>query len=746
MLNEDKELVILESPSKRGKFQKILGNKYIITASFGHIRDLEKKDLGIDIKNNFSPNYIISPDKKSVVSDLRKLGKQCKVVWLASDYDREGESIAWHLFDVMKLKKENTRRIIFTEITPKAINNAIKNPTEIDMNMFYSQQARRILDRLIGFLITPVLWKNFNSSYQKNKSLSAGRVQTVALRVVQERDEEIKQFQKDTYFKITGIFEEVLESDLSENIKSDKETLKFLEHCKTAIFEIQDIKKKVSTRKPSPPFITSSLQQEASNKLSFSPKKTMMIAQKLYEQGYITYMRTDSKMLSEDAIEMISKEILEKYGDKYLNVTKYDKKVKGSQEAHEAIRPCDFEVSELPELENDEDRLYKLIWKRTVASQMSPAKIDTLTINISISEREEIFISKAERVNFDGFLKLFPINENPETMEMLKKFKNGQKLNYTELIATQKLTKPPHGYFTEASLIKKLEDIGVGRPSTYSSIISTIQDRNYVTKEDRTGEEVTMDILTLKDNKINKDSKISVINKEKQKIFITDIGTIICKFLISNFSNLFDYNFTAKVEQNLDDIAEGKKVWFKVIKSVYEQFNPKILELQDNDEKEKYKRDLSENVSVYIGKYGPVVCINDEPPKYSSLGNYKIESITLEQAMELFKYPKNIGKYQDKDVIIYNGKYGYYLKWNQKNYSSSNSEPSLEESIEIIENKVETTNIIKKINEEIIIKKGKYGPYICYQEKKNVNIPKNRVPNDLNEEQCMELIKNHKKK
>jgi DNA topoisomerase I len=745
MFNEDKELVIFESPSKIKTVKKILGNKYVIVASFGHVRDLSKDNMGIDTENNFSPNYIVSPDKKSVVSDLKKLGKECKKVWLFTDYDREGESIAWHLSEVMNLKKEKTFRGVFQEITKKAILNAIEKPQEIDMNMFYSQQARRILDRLIGFLITPVLWKNFHSTYQKNNSLSAGRVQTVALRVVKERDDEINKFQKDTYFKITGEFESVLDSDLSENIITEQEVKLFLEHCKKAIFTIQEIKKKVSTRKPSPPFITSSLQQEASTKLCFSPKKTMMVAQKLYEGGYITYMRTDSKMLSDDAIQMISKEILQDYGDKYLNITKYDKKVKGSQEAHEAIRPSSFEIRDIPEMDQDENKLYKLIWRRTVASQMSPAKIDTLTITINISEREEVFVSKAEKINFDGFLILFPSNDNTEAMDILKTFKKGQKINYSQILATQKFTKPPHGYFTEASLIKKLEDIGVGRPSTYSSIISTIQDRNYVVKEDRKGEEVKMQILSLKESEIKLDEKISTVNKEKQKIFITDVGGIICDFLVKNFIDLFNYNFTAKVEKNLDEIADGTKIWYKVVQSVYDQFNPKILELKDKNEKDNYKRDLSNEISVYIGKYGPVVCKKGESNKYSSLGNYKIESITLEQAQELFEYPKQLGKYKNKEITLNNGKHGFYLKWNQKNYSCSNSNITMEECQEIIENKVENNNIIKTINEEIIIKRGKYGPYINYKEKINISIPKSRIPTDLTVEQCIELINNKKK-
>ena len=703
-LNNDKQLFIVESFGKIDKIKKMLGNDFIVTATGGHIRGLEKKKIGINL-DNFEPNYIVSSDKKNVVSELIKLGKSCKKVWLASDYDREGESIAWHLFKVMGIKKEKTYRTVFTEITPKALQNAIKNPIDIDIDMFYSQQARRVIDRLIGYLITPVLWKNFHSSFEKKVSLSAGRVQTVALRIVKERDDEIKKFQKNTYFKITAKFEQILEADLNENIIEKKNVNKFLEHCKQTEFIINDIKKKVSTRKPSAPFITSSLQQEASNKLGFSPKRTMSIAQRLYENGYITYIRTDSKMLSDDSIEMISNVINNKYGPDYLNITSYDKKVKGSQEAHEAIRPCDFKVEVVTDLEDDDNKLYQLIWKKTVASQMSPAKVDTLTIIIEIKDIENVisepklyFTSKAEAINFDGFMKLFPINDNPELLEKLKKFKKKQIISYDQIEATQKFTKPPHGYYTEASLIKKLEDLGIGRPSTYSSIISTIQDRNYVVKEDRKGEEVQMEILCLQDNDISSSHKISTINKEKQKMFITDIGGIISEFLNKHFLQLFNYGFTAKIESSLDDIANGKILWSKVVKSVYQEFQPKILELQDKSEKDNYKRTLENGITVYIGKYGPVAKTDDEPPKFSPLGKFLIETINEEEAMSLFEFPKILGNHNGKEVKLCNGKYGFYLKWNEQNFSTSSNNLTLEEACELIETpKTQINNIIKEI-------------------------------------------------
>lgn len=747
--NDDKELFIVESPSKIPKIKKALGSKFIVTASYGHIRDLEKKDLGIDIDNNFEPHYIVPFNKKDRVKELKQLGKSCKKVWLASDYDREGESIAWHLFKEMGLKKEKTHRTVFTEITPKALQNAIKNPTDIDIDMFYSQQARRVIDRLIGYLITPVLWKNFHSSFEKDTSLSAGRVQTVALRIVKERDDEIKKFQKNTYFKINAQFEQILEADLNETIEEKNTVSKFLQHCKNTEFIISDIKKKVSIRKPSAPFITSSLQQEASNKLGFSPKKTMAVAQRLYENGYITYMRTDSKILSEDAIEMISDVINTKYGPEYLNVTSYDKKVKGSQEAHEAIRPCDTKIEEVTDLEEDDNKLYQLIWKKTVASQMSPAKVDTLTITIDIkdiktviSEPKLYFTSKAEAVNFDGFMKLFPINDNPELLQKLKQFKKKQTISYDQIEATQKFTKPLHGYFTEASLIKKLEDLGVGRPSTYSSIITTIQDRKYVVKEDRKGEEVEMEVLCLKDDKISSTKKTSIINKEKQKMFITDIGGIVSDFLTKHFVQLFDYGFTAKIETNLDDIATGKKVWYKVVKSVYQEFQPKILELQDKNEKDNYKRVLENGITVYIGKYGPVAKTDDDPPKYSPLGSFKIETITEQEAESLFEYPKILGKHKGKDVKLCNGKFGFYLNWNQKNFSISSSDISIKEACELIETPKSTnSNIIKEITKDIIIKKGRYGPYMVYNGQ-NVKIPRNRIPKNLTLEDCKTIFEN----
>jgi DNA topoisomerase I len=748
---DSKELFIVESPSKIPKIKKALGNNFIVTASFGHIRDLEKKELGIDVDNNFEPNYIVSPDKKSLVSELKKLGKSCKKVWLASDYDREGESIAWHLFKVMELKKEKTHRTVFTEITPKALQNAIQKPTDIDIDMFYSQQARRVIDRLIGYLITPVLWKNFHSSFEKKISLSAGRVQTVALRIVKERDDEIKKFQKNTYFKINGQFEEVLDADLNENIIEKETVNKFLQHCKNTDFIISDIKKKVSTRKPSAPYITSSLQQEASNKLGFSPKRTMAIAQRLYENGYITYMRTDSKILSNDAIEMISEVIKNKYGDKYLNVTSYDKKVKGSQEAHEAIRPCDFSTENISDLEEDDNKLYQLIWKKTVASQMAPAKVDTLTITIEIKDISTVisdpklyFISKAEAVNFDGFMKLFPMNDNPELLEKLKHFKKKQIVTDDKIEATQKFTKPPHGYFTEASLIKKLEDLGVGRPSTYSSIISTIQDRNYVVKEDRKGEEVEMDIMCLENDEISTSKKTSIINKEKQKMFITDIGGIISEFLIKHFTQLFDYSFTAKIEDNLDEIASGKKLWYNVVKAVYQEFQPKILELKDKSEKDNYKRVLENGITVYIGKYGPVAKTDDDSPKFSPLGKFKIETITEQEATSLFEFPKILGKHKGKEIKLCNGKFGFYLKWNDKNFSSPSSDITIEEACELIETpKAPISNIIKEINKDITIKKGRYGPYMVYHGK-NIKIPKSRIPKDLTLEDCKTIVENSK--
>ena len=786
------DLFIVESPSKTKKinsYLKSIGINARVLASFGHIRDLDRKKLSIDVNDNFKPTYIITNTKKNVISALKEETKKCLnsggSVWLASDFDREGESIAWHLFRVLKLYKNkgSVKRAIFTEITKKALAQAVENPKQLDMNMFYSQQARRILDRLIGYLVSPILWKQFNSSYKKGQSLSAGRVQSVVVKLVKEREDEINSFENTKYYKVTGQFESnKLQADLSSTMANSKEVKKFLKHCRTATFTINTITKKKSTRKASAPFITSTLQQQASVKMGFSPKKTMMVAQKLYENGLITYMRTDSLSLSDDALSAIQVEIEKRYGVEYHTRKQYTNKSKNSQEAHEAIRPSIMSKTDLLDMRNrtaDENKLYKLIWKRTIASQMSPAKINIMTLKISVSERDELFIAKGETVIFDGFLlvyKKLQINDgdddsdssstNKNELAVFKSYSKGNTVSYDEITGSERRTKPPHGHFSEASLVKKLESIGVGRPSTYSSIISIVQDRHYVEKTSKKGDEITLKTYKMKrmgESEVGKaevtsniilSKKTQLINTAKNRLFITDTGEMITNFLQDKFDTIMDYNFTATVETMLDEVALGNKEWQNVVRYFYDQFHPQVVALNSlvKTEGDKHRRVLGNNIVVYIGKFGPVACITDpdnsKNNKYASLGNLKIDSITLEQATELFNYPKKIGLYKNETVMLYKGQYGLYFKHNSKNYSlKSVSETELDDCKikEIIESK-NTNNIIKQINEDIVIKNGRYGAYISYKKKLNVKIWGSKKPEDLTLEDCMILIKNKQKK
>ena len=774
------DLFIVESPSKIKKilaYLKALGLNAKVLASFGHIRDLDRKTLSIDVNDNFKPTYIPVKEKSKVISELKSESKKCLAsggtVWLASDFDREGESIAWHLYKVLKLNKGNVKRAIFTEITKKALKNAVENPKELDLNMFYSQQARRILDRLIGYLVSPILWKHFNSSYKKNCSLSAGRVQSIVVKLVKERVDEINNFESSKYYKITGVFDNVLNAELSTTFEKSKNVKKFLNHCASATFTINKIQSKHTKRKPSPPFITSSLQQEASIKYGFSPKKTMMVAQKLYENGLITYMRTDSLNLSDEALDLIQKEIEERYGNEYYNRKIYSKKVKNSQEAHEAIRPSIMNKNNLNDLDNmniDDNKLYKLIWKRTIASQMAPAKVNIMTIKIIISDRDELFIAKGESIIFQGFLRVYSAatedsgDSSDETNELslFKSYTKGQEVKYTNIIASEKRTKPPRGYYSEASLVKKLEAIGVGRPSTYSSSIAIVQDRKYVEKGNKKGEEVTLKTYTLTPNDdIQLSKKTQMINTAKKKLFITNTGELVTNFLEEHFKNIMNYEFTANVEDMLDNIADGSKIWHNVVKYFYDQFYPETVKLKSitNFEKDKHKRVLGKDpetqkdVIVYIGQYGPVACIVDSEDskknKYSSLNNLKITDITLEEALKLFQYPKLFCQHKDENVLLCKGRYGLYLKYNNKNYSLKDiNESELDEAkvISILEEVKLDTNVIKKINDDIIIKNGKYGPYINYKKKLNVKIWGSKKPKDLTLKDCMSLIKKKQNK
>jgi len=791
-----KILFIVESPNKIKKIKSFLSDEYIVRASVGHIRNLAPKELSIDIENGFKPIYVIYPEKKKVVSDLKMVLKHCDLTYLATDYDLEGEAIAWHLKDVLKLKKENTKRILFTEITKKAILNAIASPTEIDNNMVDAQKARRILDRIIGYKVSPVLWKQIQNNYSKGTSLSAGRVQSIVTRIIIEREDKISEFESSSFFRTTGIFSkenDTKENDSKENDSKENDTKEnkiiqttlnydfqdkdeatsFLDNCKEAEFKVDKVTIRKTKRKASPPFITSTLQQEASNKFNCTPKQTMDNAQKLYEAGLITYMRTDSVTLSKDALESIKEYITKSYGESYYLYCEYKNKSNNTQGAHEAIRPCDINKSNIEYLDNMSiycKKLYTLIWKRTIACQMAPACISIYTTKISISNSEYLFIGKHEVIEFYGFLRVYKpyIEEeesNEEESDSLILFSKGDVLTNDIIKSEEKYTKSPVSRFTEASLIKDLTEKGIGRPSTYSNIVSLVQTRNYIEKYDKEGIDKEISIISLgKDNIISNKQRTIKLGAEKQKLFPTDIGKIVTKFLMKHFEILMDYTFTARVEAELDEISNGTKDWLTVVKSFYTIFQPKIYELlgPDNNnslEKEKYNRSLGKDpisnkeVTVYIGQYGPCVCLRDpntpKSNKYASLEKKSLETITLTEALELLAFPIHVGDYKDNPVYIQKGKYGLYVKHNNQNYRVPNGfskNSSLEECINNIENKVTSeVGIIKKVNDSITIKTGRYGNYIEYKANGttkpiNVKIYSKKNPKEFTEEECLVLI------
>lgn len=808
-----KYLIVLESPSKVPKVVSIikksnLPDTYVVKSSCGHIRDLDRKTLSIDVENNFKPTYQINEDKRQIVSDLKREFAKCDKLILGSDYDREGESIGFHISEILKIPKNERKRMVFTEITKNAIVNAIKEPVDLNMNMFNSQQARRILDRLIGYKLSPLLWKNIQSSMKKGQSLSAGRVQSVVNRIVIERENEIKKFSSSGYYRTLGNFSNKksdFECFLNDRLKDKDEANDLLEICANATFKVSKITKKIAKRKPPAPFITSTLQQEASTKFRFSPKSTMQLAQKLYEGGYITYMRTDSSKLSEDILEEIKTYIGENYGEKYVDIKQYKSKSKNSQEAHEAIRPCDITLRQLESMEDttmsiSHVKLYNLIWKRTIASQMSPAKVENTTTHIDIvndelnehenfKDRQLYFIYKSEKILFDGFMQIYTPTVEPEdgdgdgdemTNHKRITLQEGDTIEMNTIESTEKFTKPPHGRFTEASLVRKLEELGIGRPSTFSSMISTIQDRKYVEQKDIEGKKKNYSILTLKDYCIEEKTKDIKLNSEKNKLVPTQIGGIVNDFLMKNFEEIMDFNFTVTIENELDNIAQGSKNWIEVVKMFYNMFNPKVLALDSSQslEKNKYTRVLGKDpktkyeIVTYIAKYGPVVQLkntdNINKSKFAPLKDIKMEEVTLEQALELLKYPYVLGKHQGKPVNICKGKYGVYIKYNNKNislYGLIESEITLEKVVNIIDNgppksdgagdgaSASATNkpsVIKTIDDTIKIKNGKYGAYIEYRNPKaksdakplNVKIYGKKKPEELNKEDCMILIKN----
>jgi len=764
-----KNLVIVESPAKAKTIEGFLGKDFIVKSSFGHIRDLVKKGMGVDIENDFEPKYEIASDKAKLIKELKKLAGDAEVIWLASDEDREGEAISWHLQQALSLDEKKTRRIVFHEITKNAITHAINNPRSIDKNLVDAQQARRVLDRLVGFEISPILWRKVKPA------LSAGRVQSVAVRLIVEREEEIKAFNATFSYRVTASFlvpedsgKQKINAELSKKFSTVEEAGKFLTRCINAAYQVSDVETKPARKSPAPPFTTSTLQQEASRKLGMSVARTMMVAQKLYESGKITYMRTDSVNLSDFAINMAKKEVSGLFGDRYVKTRHYTTKSKGAQEAHEAIRPTDLGKQKISG-DASEQRLYDLIWKRTIASQMADAELERTTIDINIfgegntnaNPFDEKFTAKGEVIKFDGFLKVYlesTDDENGEDEEgLLPPVKSGDLLNLAEMHATQKFTQQPPRY-TEASLVKKLEELGIGRPSTYSPTISTIQKREYVVKEDRPGVKREYDLLTLKNNKVSKTVKTENTGAEKAKLFPTEIGTLVTNFLIQNFNDILDYNFTANVEKEFDDIAQGLKVWNQMIKEFYGPFSRKVKDTLEKSEKVKAERHLgtdpSSGKSVYVklGRFGPMVQIGEsedtDKPRFAGLKKgQQMESLTLDEALKLFDFPRSIGEYEGAEMTVAIGRFGPYIKHRSAFYSlSKTDDPSTieqERAVEIIEEKrkKESERLIKEFEQDntIQVLNGRYGPYIA-QGKSNYKIPKSMDPKSLTYEQVKEII------
>ena len=769
-------LVIVESPAKAKTIEKFLGDGFVVTSSMGHIRDLEKKDFGIDLEKNYTPKYIVSPDKKKIVTELKKLAKTAETVWLASDEDREGEAIAWHLKEVLKLKEENTKRIVFHEITKEAITEAVKNPREIDQNLVDAQQARRVLDRIVGFEVSPVLWKKVKPS------LSAGRVQSVTVRLIVEREREIRNFTSVSSFRVNGYFlvsdangnDTELKAEVSKRFKTRDEANAFLEKCKDAEFTISDIVKKPGKRTPAMPFTTSTLQQEASRKMGFSVSQTMAVAQRLYEAGKITYMRTDSVNLSKLALNTSKQKIEDLHGEKYVKIRKFKTKAKGAQEAHEAIRPTYME-NETVDGSPQEQRLYELIWKRTIASQMADAILERTNVTINVSTADQNFQATGEVIVFDGFLKVYIESTDDENggngnaqvpgsgQGLIPPLHVNDKLEMTSIISTERFTQRP-ARFTEASLVKRLEELGIGRPSTYAPTITTVQNRNYVVKEERPGVERKYTVLTLELGEIKEEVKTEITGAEKNKLFPTDIGIVVNDFLVDNFDQIMDYNFTASVEKEFDDIADGNKVWNEMIDKFYQPFHGRVQHALDNAERSNGERILGvdpksgKQVSAKVGRYGPLAQIGEtsteegaEKPQFSSLrSGQHIETITLEEALELFRLPREVGEYEDKKVTVAIGRFGPYIRHDNKFVSLGKEDDpytvSGEKAIELIEAKREKDRlaVIRVFEEdaEVRILNGRWGPYIKHG-KANVKIPKTiKVEaKELSFEDCMKIIK-----
>ena len=760
-----KYLVIVESPAKVKTIKKFLGANYEVAASNGHVRDFPKSQFGIDVEHDYEPKYITIRGKGDILANLRKEVKKAEKIYLATDPDREGEAISWHLMEALKLSGKKVYRITFNEITKTAVKESLKHAREIDMNLVDAQQARRMLDRMVGYRISPLLWAKVK------RGLSAGRVQSVAVRLIVEREREVQAFQSEASYRVTAVFLVPdtdgklveMKAELARRIKTKTEAQKFLESCKSATFTINDISTRPLKKSPSAPFTTSTLQQEAARKLGFTVAQTMMIAQRLYESGKITYMRTDSVNLSELAVNSSKVVIADLMGERYVYPRHFATKTKGAQEAHEAIRPTYMENAKI-EGTPQEKKLYDLIWKRTIASQMADAEVEKTTVNISISNESETFTATGEVVKFDGFLHVYreSIDEEAELEDetrLLPPLKKGQVLQNQDIIATERFTQHPPRY-TEASLVRKLEELGIGRPSTYAPTISTIQQRGYVEKGEKAGEERSYNVLALQNNEITDITQVEITGAEKAKLIPTDIGTVVNDFLMEYFPNILDYNFTASVEKQFDEIAEGEKKWTAILSNFYQGFHPSVENtLATKNAHKAGERILGQEpgsgkqVSVKIGRFGPVVQIgtasDSEKPRFAQLKkDMSIETITLEEALDLFKLPRTLGEYEGKTVTVGTGRFGPYIH-NNGIYASLPKtidplEITLDEAIELIQNKkdAEAKKHIKKFEEEpeLEILNGRYGPYITYKGS-NYKIPKDIIPQDLSLDACREIIK-----
>lgn len=754
-----KNLVIVESPAKAKTIEGYLGKDFTVKSSFGHVRDLSTKALGIEVNNHFNPVYEVMPDKKKVIAELKKLVDSAETVWLATDEDREGEAISWHLAEVLKLDIKKTNRIVFHEITKNAITEAIKSPRRIDQNLVNAQQARRVLDRLVGFELSPILWKKVKPS------LSAGRVQSVAVRLIVEREEDIRKFESTFAYKVSGLFEvnnekgsATFKADLPKRFPTIDEAREFLNLCTKATFKVADVEKKPGKRSPAPPFTTSTLQQEASRKLGFSVSRTMTVAQQLYESGKITYMRTDSVNLSQTVMGMAKEEITKQFGAEYHKSRQFATKSKGAQEAHEAIRPTYMSNTTI-EGDASQKRLYDLIWKRTIASQMADAVLEKTNININISNSSEQFVAIGEVIKFDGFLKVYMESTDEDTEQtegLLPPVTKGEKLGMHHIEAVQKFTSSQPRY-TEASLVKKLEELGIGRPSTYAPTISTIIKREYVVKEDRDGSTRDIKQLMLKDGKIKETVKHEKFGYEKSKLFPTDIGELVTRFLQQYFDDIMDYNFTANVEKEFDEIADGLKAWNLMIGEFYTPFHKKVVETLESGEKAKGEKLLGkdpnsgQNIYVKLGRYGAIAQIGEtdspDKPKFAGLRKGQtLENITLEEAIKLFDFPRLLGQFEDSDVTVAIGRFGPYVLHQSKFCSlKSTDDPAtitIERAIELIEAKrTENANrTIKTFAErpDVLVLNGRFGPYIAIG-KNNVKIPKGTDPATLTLEDCLKL-------